>query len=140
MERVTPDQYPWMSTRKNGDRLYGFTGPYGEDLYAAGTPPVWGLSARAVRAQRIVDVRPADELMVERDGDHWVVSDEHGYLGVLRWRPPDHGRRHAANGAMIRLPAQGTLHVKTVVINREGWVVDFGGVVVPVEAAGLTSQ
>ena len=87
MARVTLDEYPWMSTRKNGDRLYGFAGPHGEDVYAAGTPPVWSLSAKAVRAQRIVDVRPGDELMVERDGDHWVVSDEQGYLGVLPMAP-----------------------------------------------------
>jgi len=39
-------EYPVLSTRKNGDRLLGYTGPFGEDLYAAGTPPVWGLSTK----------------------------------------------------------------------------------------------
>ena len=135
MQDVSRDEYPLLSRRKNGDRLYGFAGPLGEDLYAAGTPPVWGLSARAVRAQRIVDVRPGDELMVERDGDHWVVSDERGYLGVLRWRPADDGKRHAVTGAVIiSYPSRGTLHVQRVVLNRDGWVVDFGGVVIPVDA------
>jgi hypothetical protein len=135
MQKVSRDEYPLLSRRKNGDRLYGFAGPLGEDLYAAGTPPVWGLSARAVRAQRIVDVRPGDELMVERGGDHWVVSDARGYLGVLRWRPALDGYRNAVTGAVIiSYPSRGTLHVQRVVLNRDGWVVDFGGVVIPVDA------
>ena len=129
------DEYSLMSTRRNGDRLYGYAGPYAQDLYAAGTLPVWGLSAKAVRAQRIVDVRPGDELMVERDGDHWVVSDEQGYLGVLRWRPAADGRRSALDEAVIiSYPSRGTLHVQRIVINRDGSVVDFGGVVVPADA------
>ena len=132
MQDVSPEEYPLLSRRKNGDRLYGFAGPLGEDLYAAGTPPVWGLSAKAVRAPRIVHVRPGDRLMVRRDSGHWVVSDDQGYIGVLRWRPADDGKRHAVNGVVIRYPTKGTLHVKTIVISREGWVVDFGGVVIPV--------
>ena len=74
--------------------------------------------------------------MVERDGDYWNVLDEQGSVGRLRWRSADDGKRHAVNGAVIRYPARGTLHVKRVVITRDGQVVDFGGVVIPAEALG----
>lgn len=39
--------YPLISTRKNGDRLIGYANTEAaEDLYAAGTPPVHGLSTK----------------------------------------------------------------------------------------------
>ena len=122
-----------MSVRRNGDRRYGAFDLSSADLHRAGTPPVCGLSTEAVKSQRIAGVRPGDELTVERDFDHWVVSDERGYLGTLLWFAADDGKNYSVNGAVIRLPARGTLHVKTIVTNRDGCVIDFGGVVFPMD-------
>jgi hypothetical protein len=130
------EAYPLLSTRKNGDRLIGYKGPFGEDLYAAGTPPVWGLATHAPRAPRIANVRIGQQLKVQREGDHWVVSDGQGYLGALRWRPAD--ERHPVKAVLSKYPARGTLHVQTLVINPHGRVVNFGGVVNPEPNAAAT--
>ena len=79
-------EYPLISTRKNGDRLIGYANTEAaEDLYAAGTPPVHGLSAKGVRSNRVAGVRIGQQLTIERRDDHWFVSDAHGELGDLRW-------------------------------------------------------
>jgi hypothetical protein len=49
-------QYPEISRRANGDRLIGFAEPLAEQLYAAGTPPVHGLSDEAGIADWIAEI------------------------------------------------------------------------------------
>src|SRR5690625_2502459 len=47
------EQFPVISQRANGDRLIGHSGPFAEDLYAAGTPPAHGLDSRRPRSERV---------------------------------------------------------------------------------------
>lgn len=125
------DAYPVMSVRKDGSRMVGTAGPFAEDLYLAGTPPMHGLALRHDKSPRVALVRIGDRLKVERDDKRWLCRDQRGVLGVLRWRPGDDGRPDARNGHIIRLPKLGTLTVERLVISSEGEVIDFGGTVVP---------
>ncbi|HLS26761.1 MAG TPA: hypothetical protein VK063_12900 [Beutenbergiaceae bacterium] len=125
------EQFPVISQRANGDRLIGHSGPFAEDLYAAGTPPAHGLDSRRPRSERVAQVRIGDRLDVDREGDRWVVRDSTGDLGWLRWRAGDDGRQHAQTGVVIRLPDRGMLAVERVVVDDEGQVVDFAGTVHP---------
>ncbi len=127
------DSLPVLSTRNDGSRLVGTAGPYAEDLYKAGTPPVHGLSNQHAKSARVALVRIGDPLEVERDGRRWVVRDEREVLGVLRWKPSLDGRADARNGHIIRLPQRGTLTVERLVLSAEGAVIDFGGTVVPTD-------
>lgn len=124
-------QYPVISTRSNGDRLVGHAGPFAEDLYAAGTPPAHGLARPQGISPRVADVRIGDRLSVERHKRAWVVSDDDGVLGRLRWRPGDDGRVSEHTGVVIRLPASGVLHVERVLVSPEGKVIDVAGTVYP---------
>lgn len=120
--------YPLISTRRNGDRLIGYANSENaEALYAAGTPPVHGLSHKAVRSSRVALVRIGDELAIERRGKHWVVSDTQGELGQLKWSHTDEGRPHAVSGRPMIFPASATLQVRRLVVSRDGLVVDFAG-------------
>lgn len=123
-----------ISRRSNGDRVVGIVGPKAHELYEAGTPPMWGFAAKPVPSQRVADLKVGDRLRVERQGNRWVVTDAEGELGLLRWLPSDDGRRHAVTGAVIHLPAAGTLHVRQVVIDPSGRVKDIGGYVEPDKA------
>ena len=132
-------EFPEISHRPNGDRLIGFADLLAERLYAAGTPPVHGLSDKA---GWIADVTIGDRLQVQRIGDRWEITDARGrLLGFLRWRPTDDGRRHATTGVVVRLPASGTLHVRRLVVDSTGKVRDIGGYVEPAEprSVGETS-
>jgi hypothetical protein len=120
-----------LSRRANGDRLIGIAGPFAEELYGAGTPPVHGLAARAGIAPWIADIVIGDRLRVQRLGNNWEVTDERGRLGLLRWRPSDDGRRHAVTGVTITLPASGTLYVQRLVVDQDDRVKDIGGYVEP---------
>jgi hypothetical protein len=53
---------PVISTRANGDRLVGQRGPFAEQLYAAGTPPMHGLASTPRPAERVSRVRIGDRL------------------------------------------------------------------------------
>lgn len=125
------DAYPVISTRKDGSRLVGTTGPYAEDLYKAGTPPMHGLSSQHPRSERVALVRIGDRFEVERDGQRWVCRDGHEVLGVLRWKPSLDGHPDARNGHIIRLPERGTLTVERLLLSAAGAVIDFSGTVVP---------
>lgn len=125
------DDLPVISTRTNGDRLVGYAGPFAENLYAAGTPPVHGLASKPPPSDRVADVRVGAQHRVRREDDRWLVEDDEGVLGVLRWRAADDGRRHATTGATIRLPADGVLHVERLVLSPDGVVKDVGGYVEP---------
>lgn len=106
-------EYPLISTRKNGDRLIGYANTEdAEALYAAGTPPVHGLSAKGVRSERVANVRIGQHLTIERRGDHWFAADAHGTLGALRWSHTDEGRPYAVTGKPIRFPDAATLEEK----------------------------
>lgn len=120
-----------ISTRKNGDRLIGETGPLAEDLYAAGTPPMHGLAAKHEASPRVARVKIGDTLRIERVADHWTVSDGAGELGWCRWQPTDDGRVHAVTGLVMRFPSSGILHVQRLVVDRSGTVKDIGGYVEP---------
>jgi len=124
-------KYAVISERRDGERLIGDAGPFAEDLYAAGTPPVHGLTRPSGISVRVAQVRIGDRLTVERHDRAWVVSDAAGVLGRLRWRPGDDGRVDARTGATIRYPATGVLHVERVVLSAEHDVVDVGGTVYP---------
>ena len=122
--------YPLISTRKNGDRLIGYANTEAaEDLHAAGTPPVHGLSTKGVRSNRVAGVRIGHQLTIQRRGNHWFVSDSHGVLGVLRWALGDEGRSHAVTGKPIHFPDDASLEVQRLVISKDGQVVDFAGMV-----------
>jgi hypothetical protein len=125
------DALPVLSTRKDGSRLVGTAGPFAEDLYKAGTPPMHGLSNQHTRSERVALMRIGDQLQVERDGKHWVCRDQHGVLGVLRWTSGLDGKADPRNGHIIRLPQRGTLTVERLVLSAEGGVIDFGGTVMP---------
>ncbi|WP_225753977.1 hypothetical protein [Actinotalea sp. Marseille-Q4924] len=118
-----------ISTGDDGLVVRGRRLPLAEVLYAAGTPPVWGLAKRPEPSERVAAVRIDDVLVVEEDERGWTVSDGAGVLGRLRWRRGDNGKPHSASGAVIRYPARGRLLVFQVT-EVGGRVVDFGGVVV----------
>lgn len=120
-----------ISGDTGGVQRIGNRGPFAEDLYAAATPPAWGLSARHEISERVANVRIGDELRVARDDFGWSVSDLDGVLGRLRWRLADDGAIHRQTGVRIRLPASGTLKVTQVLLSADGVVADIGGVVYP---------
>lgn len=121
--------YPLISTRKNGDRLIGYRNTEAaQDLHATGLPPVHGLSRQAMRSNRVAAVRIGDLLAIERRGQHWVVSDSHGELGVLRWSHTDEGKTYVATGKPMHFPDIATLRVKRLIIDKHGIVVDFAGI------------
>ncbi|NJC13016.1 hypothetical protein F4558_002842 [Micromonospora profundi] len=115
------DEYP------NGDRLIGVPIPRAADLYDAGTPPVHGLAAKPAPSARIAHVELGSQLRVERVGNRWTVNDGQGSLGYLRWRGGN-------------MPAEGTLHVRKVVVDRRGRVKDIRGFVEPVEGGPSLAQ
>lgn len=124
-------EYPLISTRRNGDRLIGYANTEAAaELYAAGIPPVHGLSRTGVRSNRVAAVRIGDLITIERRDKHWFASDNHGELGALKWRHSDEGKSHAVTGKPMHFPDAATLRVKRLVINKEGFVVDFAGMVV----------
>ena len=123
-----------LSRRKDGSVLRGRQLPFGETLYEAGTPPLWGLAARPAPSERVSRVQIDDVLLVERDEHGWSVSDAHGVLGRTRWRASDAGKVDERTGAVIRYPRIGLLLVSQV-LQKDGRVVDFGGVVTPAPAA-----
>ncbi|MBB1156793.1 MULTISPECIES: hypothetical protein [Amycolatopsis] len=124
-------EYPEISRRKNGDRLIGIAGPLADDLYSAGTPPVWGLAKNPTPASRISEVKIGDQLQIQRLGSRWVAQDAQGVVGNLRWLPGDDGKTVVATGARIRLPLSGTFHVQRLLIDPNGVVKDIGGYVEP---------
>lgn len=126
-----PFKYPVLSIRANGDRVVGERGPLAQELYAAGSPPMHGLSANAAVIERIARVRVGDELRVERRGNRWVALDDDEVLGQLRWLPGYDGKVHPVTGLPIRLPTAGVLHVRRLVLDPDGIVKDIGGEVTP---------
>ncbi|WP_150118135.1 hypothetical protein [Cellulomonas sp. B6] len=124
-----------LSRRKDGSVLRGRRLPFAETLYVAGTPPIWGLAARPEPSERVARVRIDDVLSVERDERGWTVSDAAGVLGRARWRAGDDGKVYARTGAVIAYPDHGTLVVSQL-LQRDGHVVDFGGVVTPTAGDG----
>jgi hypothetical protein len=122
--------HPEISRRSNGDRLVGDAGPFAEDLYRAGTPPMHGFAAKHSIAPRVADIRIGDKLIVERQGKTWVALDDEGVVGHLRWSPGDDGRT-APDGTVLRFSATGTLHVRRLLIGPDGAVKDIGGDVSP---------
>ena len=129
MGRRQTGALPLISTRANGDRLVGHRLPLARDLYDAGTPPVWGLAKRPEPSDRVSSIQVGDRLRVSQVGRHWVVSDAVGKLGWLRWRAATHGKSHPVTGRTVRLPANGVLHVQSLLISLQGDVRDFGGYV-----------
>lgn len=121
---------PLISVRDNGDRVVGYRMPRAtEDLYAAETPPVWQLAARPALSTRVAFVRVGDQLRVAQAARHWVVSDREGTLGWLTWRAALNGQAHPVSGRVIRLPATGTLHVRTLLLSPQGDIKNIGGYV-----------
>jgi hypothetical protein len=57
------------------------------------------------------------------------VSNAVGELGWLRWRAATDGKSHPVTGRIVRLPANGVLHVQSLLISPQGDVKDFGGYV-----------
>ncbi len=118
-------------SRRFGDLiLYGVHLPFAEHLYAAGTPPIWGLAKRPEPSERIAEVRIGDALTVTADAAGWTVSDALGVLGRATWRRGDNGRTHPRTGAPIVYPDCGILRVSQVLVSA-GRVVDLGGIVTP---------
>ena len=121
---------PLISVRDNGDRVVGYRMPPStEDLYAAGTPPVSQLTARPALSMRVAFVRVGDQLRVAQAARHWVVSDHEGALGWLTWRAALNGQAHPVSRRVIRLPATGTLHVRTLLLSPHGDIKNIGGYV-----------
>lgn len=130
--RCSMRSLPVISTRKNGDRLLGYTSARAQELYSAGTPPVHGLAAKpAPSAERVAELAIGDRLRVELLEDRWQVSDAAGPIGVLRWLPSLSGKRHAVTGDRVRLPERGWLIVERVLVSPDGVVKDVGGYVEP---------
>lgn len=100
------------------------------NLYAAGAPPVWQLAARPALSPRISLIRVGDQLRVAQVDRHWVVSDREGTIGWLTWRAAPNGRPHPVSGRIVQLPAVGTLHVRTLLLDQHGVVKNVGGYVV----------
>ena len=123
---------PLISERENGDRVVGYRMPQATaDFYAAGTPPVWQLAKRPPLSVRVGSVRIGDRLNVAQVARHWVVSDDEGTLGWLTWQAALNGQPHAVTGRTIRLPPTGTLHVRTLLVDPQGDIKNFGGYVEP---------
>lgn len=118
-----------IARRDRGAVVRGRRLPPAEALYAAGTPPVWGLAKRPEPSGRVGAVRIDDVLAVEEDDRGWAVSDATGVLGRLRWRRGDNGKPSSASGVVIHYPARGRLFVSQVT-EVGGRVVDIAGVVV----------
>lgn len=127
----TLSKLPLLSTRKNGDRLVGYSDGFAEELYAAGTPPMHGLAAKPAPSERVQRVRVGDELQVQREGDRWYVLDSDGPIGQMRWKAGDEGRKHATTGVIVRYPAVASLHVRRLVLDPDGQVKDIGGTIHP---------
>jgi hypothetical protein len=108
------DEYP------NGDRQFGVPMPRAADLYEAGTPPVHGLATEPAPSAHLGHVRFGDQLRVTKVGNRWTVSDDQGLVGFLRWR----GRN---------FPAEGTLYVRKLLLDKRGRVKDIRGFVKPTE-------
>lgn len=78
---------------------------------------------------RVAFVRVGDRLRVAQVARHWVVSDHEGALGWLTWRAALNGQAHPVSGRVIRLPAIGTLHVRTLLLSPQGDIKNIGGYV-----------
>ena len=117
--------------RPNGDRVLGDM-EGAEQLYAAGTPPMHGFSARHPISPKVSEIKIGDTLTVARRGEVWVARNKDGDIGTLRWTPATDGKTHAVTGDIIRLPASGTLYVCQVV-QRQERVKDVMGYVVPAD-------
>lgn len=113
--------------------MKGYRLPFAEKLYARGTPPMWGLSAKSKVESEVRQVRIGDKLAVSRQGDQWLVFRGDVLLGACRWRAADNGREDPQRRFKIVYPEQGELEV-TQVLELAGRVVDFGGVVSPSRA------
>jgi hypothetical protein len=129
VSEYSADDLPLIRLRSNGDRLVGFRMALAQDLYDAGTPPVWGLAKRPTPSERLRFVRVGDRLRVARVRNHWVVSDSMGPLGWLTWRAAKNNMPHPVSGQPIRLPRTGVLQVRTLLISPEGEIKDCGGFV-----------
>lgn len=137
VERVIPEptlesrRVVVLSTRADGSVLKGYRLPFAEKLYAAGTPPMWGLAKTPAPSAGVAAVKIGDRLRVERAGNAWCVYRNEEHLGVCRWRAADEGREDQRRGFTIHYPQVGELTV-TQVLSRDGVVVDFGGIVTSV--------
>jgi hypothetical protein len=109
--------------------MIGTNDVYSRDSYAMGIPTMNGLAANQPVSERIAHVRIGDVLRVERDEKGWVLLDNAGVLGRLRWRLSDDARVHPVNGSAIRLPSAGLLYVERIVVNPAGEVKDVSGYV-----------
>lgn len=64
-----PPLYPVLATWKEGRRLVGRDSAPAEELWAQGTPPVWGLAVKPASELRLLaSVRVDDELAVGTEG------------------------------------------------------------------------
>ncbi|GAA0545462.1 hypothetical protein GCM10010172_28890 [Paractinoplanes ferrugineus] len=120
---------PTVRQRPNGDHVVGDM-DRAERLYAAGTPPMHGFSAKHPISSKVSKIKIGDSLIVLRRDKVWVASNNDGEIGTLRWTPATDGKAHAVTSDIIRLPATGTLHVCQVV-QHLGSVKDIMGYVVP---------
>lgn len=126
-----PKRYPQIGlTHKNGDRMFGVAMPYATELMQRGTPKVSSLQKSTV-TELIRDVKLHDELAVTFDGHYWWASNDRGVVGRLTWLVKLRGTPDVRSGAPMFDFDEGTLHVKTITLDKTDIVVDIGGYVVP---------
>ena len=115
------------NVHKDGGRYIGYEDGPVDKFYRAGTPTVNKLFQSSV-TEHVAGVRLDDELAVSFDGAHWWAAAESGVVGRLTWSLAIETKKPWNDFAVV-LPRQGKLTVRRLLLDRNGEVVNCGGIV-----------
>ncbi|TFC81152.1 hypothetical protein E3T23_06550 [Cryobacterium cheniae] len=117
------------NVHKDGGRYIGHEDGSVDAFNRAGTPTVNKLLQSSV-TERVGGVRLDDELAVSFDGTHWWAATEAGSVGRLTWSLAIEIKKPWNDFAIV-LPRRGTLTVRRLLLDRNGEVINCGGIVRP---------